>query len=524
MIVEARHRRFEDRAKLVARPITSRSPARLAAVAATAAALVAGLFVPALLHSSADASTELVRNGGFEHGLRGWSPTDPARSVTLTKDSHTGDSAAAVTSLVSGAYSLKDRPNTVRDTAATDYRVSAWVKGDRPGMSVSLLVREVQQRFVPGSRVRVLVGKQTVDAVLGDRRWHRLTMVYRAGAGHQLDLGVFVWNGVPGQSLKVDDVSLIRLDGDTAGPTAPKPSPTASDTTATGGGSREVSVQQPDPSPTVEPVARTGSTQFGYSTWAEHGESWLQAVARRDKDFGKAAVIRVFYPGLPAAWPGNAGAVNRDVVVSFKAPPADIISGKDDERLRTWFRTAPTDRSIYWSYYHEPEDNIAKGEFTAAEYRAAWTHLATLADEADHPTLRATLILMSWSVDKRSGRTWTDYYPGGDVIDVLGWDAYNDAANSSTPAAKRRYDDPAKVFGPAVAASRAAGKPFGFAEWGSLLVPGDPGDGRAAWIRASATYQSGAGAVFSTYFDCAPGADYRIADAASTEALHDVIG
>lgn len=99
-------------------------------------------------------------------------------------------------------------------------------------------------------------------------------------------------------------------------------------------------------------------------------------------------------------------------------------------------RDRPRDRDVYWVYYHEPEDNIAAGEFTAADYRAAWRRLRSLADKAGNPRLHATLVLMGWSLDPLSKRDWRDYYPGRDVIQVLGWDVYNLGWK------KGRYDSP----------------------------------------------------------------------------------
>ena len=58
---------------------------------------------------------------------------------------------------------------------------------------------------------------------------------------------------------------------------------------------------------------------------------------------------------------GLAGADHSAVIVSFKALPTDILSGADDAALTHFFDTAPTGHPIYYSYYHEPEDNIADG-------------------------------------------------------------------------------------------------------------------------------------------------------------------
>ena len=107
------------------------------------------------------------------------------------------------------------------------------------------------------------------------------------------------------------------------------------------------------------------------------------------------------------------------VVVSFKAPPADIIAGKDDAYLSAWFKSIPSTRTVWWSYWHEPEDDIEAGRYTAAQYRAAWEHLIALAPKRS--TLRPTLILMGFSLFKKS-RVISSYVPKG--LDVLAWDSY----------------------------------------------------------------------------------------------------
>jgi len=135
--------------------------------------------------------------------------------------------------------------------------------------------------------------------------------------------------------------------------------------------------------------------------------------------------VRYFNPGAPAAWPGNAGAVNRTVIVSFKLNPSDILSGAEDSRMKTWFANAPRDRDVYWSYYHEPEDQIADGDFSAADYRSAWRHLKSLANQAHNPRLYSTLILMQWTLNPQANRNWQD----------IGMDV---------PAELREGEDPAK--------------------------------------------------------------------------------
>jgi hypothetical protein len=258
--------------------------------------------------------------------------------------------------------------------------------------------------------------------------------------------------------------------------------------------------------PVKAAAAPVQTTRFGAAVWQTGKETYQAALARADKTYGRMDMTRVFYGGAPAAWPGNAGISGRPVAVSFKFAPANVIAGKHDAQMLTWFKTAPKDRDVDWIYYHEPEDNIAAKEFTAVQYRAAWRRLAGLAKQAKNPRLKSSLTLMCWTFEKASGRKFADYYPGSDVIDVMSYDCYNLGAT------KGRYDDPAIVFGPAVANAKALGKPFAIAEAGSLLVKGDNGTKRAAWLEKSANYLRAQNARYVAYFDAPVGGEFRLLD------------
>ena len=276
---------------------------------------------------------------------------------------------------------------------------------------------------------------------------------------------------------------------------------------------------EPDPTPGRRPPGGDGSRRIlvGANVEVQSGESWLEANARADTAYGPLAMHRVFYPDLPPPWEGSrAAGGGRTVVVSFKAAPRDILAGSHDALLAEWFRTAPRDRDIYWVYYHEPEDNIEAGEFNAADYRAAWRRLGQLADDADHPRLHATLVLMCWTLESGSGRDWRDYYAGEDVIAVLGWDCYNSAGQRGG-----YYIDPAQRFESALAVSRQAGKPWGIAEFGSELIAGDEsGEGRAAWLREVGEYLSSLTypPLWVAYFDSTVAGDFRLRDRPSQRA------
>ena len=239
------------------------------------------------------------------------------------------------------------------------------------------------------------------------------------------------------------------------------------------------------------------------------------ALAQETSEYGHMPVIRVFYPGLPAAnaWTTGPGAVNRSaVVVSFNALPAAILSGADDGTLAHFFDTAPSGHPVYWSYEHEPEHFITAGVFTAAAYRAAWAHIGALAAAAHNPDLHATLILASWTLSPSSGRNWRNYLDPG-VVTVLGWDDYppgtiGDHNPQATP--------PAQFMAADISAARSAGLGVGFPEFALATA-----NGRAGWLGQVARYLNANGVLFGIYFD-APGAGH-MTDPGSITAWRNII-
>ncbi|PZS33618.1 MAG: hypothetical protein DLM59_06125 [Pseudonocardiales bacterium] len=270
---------------------------------------------------------------------------------------------------------------------------------------------------------------------------------------------------------------------------------------------------------TSTPSGAAGDTAFGAVVKPQPGESFSAALRRSESAYGHLGVIRYFDGNAPDSWPAlTAKLKTHDAIVSWRIPPKDVLSGRYDTLIRDWFASAPTDRMTWYSYMHEPEDNIARGEFTAADYRAAFQHVTQLARSAANPKLRSTLILMCFTANPASGRNWRDYFAGSANVDVMGWDCYNHGNGAGG------YGTPANLFANAIADSRSVGLPWGIAELGSTLAGGDRGQGRAAWLTACARYLSSRGAAFVSYFDTnGAGTDYRLLDKPSRGAWHDVV-
>lgn len=228
---------------------------------------------------------------------------------------------------------------------------------------------------------------------------------------------------------------------------------------------------------------------WGASAGAMPGESRTKALARVQAAL-HPQILRYFSPAAPD-WPAWAGSL--PLALSFRWAPSYVLAGRADTAAAAFFAATP--RNTVWSYSHEPEDNIERGEFTAADYQAAWRRLAGIAKASGKP-LTAALILMGATARGDKGRNWRTYYPGPDIIDVLAWDCYAWTAS----------DTPDAVYGPAMAASQAAGKPWAVTETGvgAAAVP-DPATrqamltGMARWL-ATCTPRP----RFVCYFDSDP--------------------
>jgi hypothetical protein len=262
------------------------------------------------------------------------------------------------------------------------------------------------------------------------------------------------------------------------------------------------------------------TTLFGASVWTNPGETFGEALAREDEQFGALQIVRIYFQGLPEPWDSaKLAPVHRPMILSFKALPESVLSGADDTELTAWFASAPRGFPIYWSYFHEPEDQIAAGEFTSYQYKAAWAHIATLAAAAHNPYLHPTLILMAWDLTPWTGRNWRNYFPGRSVVQYIGWDVYNHRSISNAGF----YARPAQLFGRIVRLMNSIDMPWGIAEMGSLLATGDNGVARAAWLRAVASYLEVKGAAWCSYFDSNIGGIYEMYDPSSISAWRSVV-
>lgn len=269
------------------------------------------------------------------------------------------------------------------------------------------------------------------------------------------------------------------------------------------------------------PRAEPRGISFG-SSISTNGQTAAEALATVDRLFGRVPIVRVFDQAMAWPWdkPRAKMLAGRDLVVSFRPMPQDVLSGRYDAEFRLWFERAPENVAIFWSYIHEPEQLIDDGAFTADEYRLAWRHINMLADAVCRTNMYPTLILTGWTATAASNRDWRAYYPGSDVIDVMAFDPYNGVHDPG----RDYYASPESMFDPVVEVAREAGKPYAIAETGSRKVPSDlTGSMRAAWLADLADYHRQNGAVFVTYFHSARDGEWRLLDEPSASTWGAVV-
>jgi len=362
-------------------------------------------------------------------------------------------------------------------------------------------------------QVRELVGDKSVKTSkalfkLTNKKWKTVNLtVNTLRAGSKLDVNVTAVKLSKKKNLQVKRVSVKRVVI-----SSPKPDPGTNDSDKT-----ESDNGSNGSNDTCDVRKVPKGTAFGTSI-STSSQSTEEAVKGIDKLFGRVPTIRVFDGGMVNPWSHNRtkSIAGRDLVISFRPMPDVVLSGKHDKEFREWFKQAPSNVTIYWSYIHEPEPLIDQGKFTAAEYRRAWQHIDAIADEVCRSNMYPTLTLTGWTASAPD-RDWRDYYPGSKVIEVMAFDPYNGVHDPE----RDEYYSPARLYDSVRKVAKEAGKPWAIAETGSRVIPSDQnpkGAKRAKWLADVAKYSRDNGAVFVTYFHSSRDGEWRLLDTPSANA------
>lgn len=247
------------------------------------------------------------------------------------------------------------------------------------------------------------------------------------------------------------------------------------------------------PAPAGKPMM--GGTTSSNSTWTPF-----------DQAFGPVGCRRTYGSTIPASFEASQAGTANDVEAgrasywSFKPNMTTYATDTSQHAaLRTFLRSVPVGHPFTLICYHEPEDNIAAGSFTLAQWKACVQKTGEIvqeinAEKGPNSRLRNGICIMGpWTFDSRSAYDtydWTFTPAQLAVIDVVGIDPYKwNPGDGSLEQILTRDDSGSLTSTTRTTMGKlsAWGKPIALMEW-ACTSTGFSDAGKAAWIRAAWTW------------------------------------
>ena len=200
---------------------------------------------------------------------------------------------------------------------------------------------------------------------------------------------------------------------------------------------------------------------------------------------GPGNVLRVYHESMdfPTGAEIAAADAGMQVVLTFRLSPEATAAGEHDQQMRDALAEMDAAGGTWFvGYFHEPEIRL-----TPTEYRAAFSRIARIVQQSAN--VRSIAVLMGYSFTARNPDDW---YPGDDVVDVLGIDGYDwlgcieNGGDGRSGAHPRSFGE---IFAPADAYATAHGKPWIATEFGRANDPAEP-EARVAWLRDAAAWMT----------------------------------
>jgi len=114
---------------------------------------------------------------------------------------------------------------------------------------------------------------------------------------------------------------------------------------------------------------------------------------------------------------------------------ADVANGLYDTQIDSFGAGISTYGSpVFFSIFHEGEDNVSTGEWTKAWYVAMWQHVRDRLTANGVTNLIYVLQYVGYSgwADSAAGVGFEDMYPGDTYVDWIAWDPYADILARNT--------------------------------------------------------------------------------------------
>lgn len=428
-----------------------------------------------------------LSNMSFETNVKGWYAWQGSLARAVISDAPDGKAAAKVTRTTGTKYSIGASPVVASIPTGASYTATAMVKaasGSAVGKVATLYIRERKN----GANVKSWASAK----VKLSSAFQKLSVTTQgATAGNVLDIYVAQDSAVAGDAFYADAFTFGLVNSPPA-PVADAGTPAA-----------------PDP-------IRNTTTLFGAS-FDPHNAAMHDSLnaawggqMQVSRTFGGTKGVDPFINTFQAL------DISRNAVsaYSFKYLPLEVLAGQHDAAFTKFFQAIKDDHPVYWTYWHEPDDELyADKTFTPKDYRAAWAHIKKIADgvKATRPKMiaYATPIIMAWSMTQANRPLLGDdgMYPGDDVVDIFGVDVYNLQAQN-----KGVNVDVAAQYKIIIDFAEAHGKKWAIGEIGSCPVK-DSTTLRAKYLSDSIAYWKLRGnfPVYAAYFNLDwPSCDFRI--------------
>lgn len=246
-----------------------------------------------------------------------------------------------------------------------------------------------------------------------------------------------------------------------------------------------------------------------YPEYSGDTRTYTQLLDHYVTDIGSApALVRTYESGGPGDLMGHwqySDAHDYGIGVihhSFKGSPQDVLAGAHDSGIDTLLASVPSGQQTRLTYYHEPENNVEDGDFTAQQFVDAALYVYDKVAAAANPDITYGPVLMSYTLRSSSGRNIGNYRTGTDgrdlfaLADFVGWDAYNDASWQGGWWTPKETYGVIKTFH---ANNPGIGPPL-IAETGTVPDLADL-TRRGQWIKDAAAYCAAFGCLTFDYFD-----------------------
>jgi len=121
---------------------------------------------------------------------------------------------------------------------------------------------------------------------------------------------------------------------------------------------------------------------------------------------------RTYDKGVPASF--SESAMAEDIgncpvsIGSFKPSWTETMDGANNEAIRKFIQSIPGDRTVYLTFYHEPEDNVTSTNTTDV-LQKAFARFVDIVLTSGKPNLHPCFVLMTWTFKPESGRNPDNY-------------------------------------------------------------------------------------------------------------------